>query len=67
MPEFTQLWAFIFIIGVICFAAGFVLAIILARSSKDSRMEEDWEARQKRFSGKQMVSDVEDILGRKVG
>lgn len=40
MPEFIQSWTFIFIIGVICFAAGFVLAIILAASGNASRMEE---------------------------
>ena len=43
MPEFTQSWAFWFLVVVISFAAGFILAIILARSSKDSRMEERME------------------------
>ena len=43
MPEFTQSWAFIFIVGVICFAAGFILAIILAASGRASRMEEKME------------------------
>lgn len=40
MPEFTQSWAFIFIIGIICFAAGFILAAILAASGRGSKMEE---------------------------
>lgn len=40
MPEFTQSWAFWFLVVVISFAAGFVLAIIIAGSSKGSRMEE---------------------------
>ena len=40
MPEFTQSWAFIFIVGVICFAAGFILAIIIAGSGRASRAEE---------------------------
>ena len=43
MPEFTQSWAFIFIVGVIGFAAGFALAIILAASGRASRMEERME------------------------
>ena len=41
MPEFTQSWAFVFIIG--CFvggAIGFLLAIIFAASGMASRMEE---------------------------
>ena len=41
--NFFQSWAFTFIIGVICFAAGFALAIILAASGKASRMEEKIE------------------------
>ena len=40
MPEFTHSWAFWFLVVVISFAAGFILAIILAASSKDSRTEE---------------------------
>ena len=40
MPEFTQSWAFIFIVGVTCFIVGFVLATILAASGKASRAEE---------------------------
>ena len=43
MPEFTQSWAFIFIIGVICFAAGFALAIIIAGGGRRSRAEEKME------------------------
>lgn len=41
MPEFTQSWAFAFIIG--CFIGGcfgFLLAAILAASGRASRMEE---------------------------
>ena len=40
MPEFTQSWAFTFVVGVLCFAAGFALAIIIAGSGRGSRMEE---------------------------
>ena len=40
MPEFTQSWAFWFLIVVVSFAAGFILAAILAGSGKASRMEE---------------------------
>jgi len=43
MPEFTQSWAFIFIVGVIGFVLGFILAIIMAASGKASRMEEKIE------------------------
>ena len=67
MPEFTQSWAFIFIIGVICFAAGFALAIILAGSGKGSRMEEKISAshlyeiieRERKRRGK---PDIEEIV-----
>ena len=80
MPEFTQSWAFTFIIGVISFAAGFALAIIIASGSRRSRAEErisgeaiheaakrEEQRRGDYLSSKQMVFDVEDILGRKVG
>ena len=40
MPEFIQSWAFAFLIIAISFAAGFVLAIIIAGSGRASRMEE---------------------------
>jgi len=40
MPEFTQSWAFTFIVGVVCFVLGFALAIIIAGSGRGSRMEE---------------------------
>ena len=43
MPEFTQSWGFTFIVGVICFAAGSFLAIIIAGSGRGSRMEEKME------------------------
>lgn len=55
-------------------AVGFVLAAILAASGKASRAEERliYEAAKREeqrrgdyLSSKQMVSDVEDILGRK--
>jgi len=81
MPEFTQSWAFWFIIG--CFAVAvivFILWIICAASGRASRMEErisdeaiyEAEERERKrrddyLSSKQMVSDVEDILGRKSG
>jgi len=39
MPEFTQSWAFIFIIGVICFFAGFALAISITASGRRARAE----------------------------
>jgi gas vesicle protein len=81
MIDFFHSWAFAFIIG--CFvggAIGFIGAAILAASGRASRMEEKIEDRlvyeavkreeQRRgdyLSSKQMVSDVEDILGRKIG
>ena len=40
MPEFTSSWAFAFIVGIICFAVGFALAIIMAGGSRRSRAEE---------------------------
>jgi len=43
MPEFTQSWAFWFLVVIISFAAGFLLAAILAGSGKASRMEEKIE------------------------
>ena len=43
MPEFTQSWTFWFLVVVISFAAGFILAIILAGSSRASRIEEKIE------------------------
>jgi len=74
MPIFHS-HAFWFIIG--CFvggAIGFIGAAILAASGRDSRAEETYEAMKRQamrrgdyFSSKQMVSDVEDILGRKSG
>ena len=48
MPEFTQSWAFAFIIG--CFVGGcfgFLGAAILAASGKASRMEEKTEDKMK--------------------
>ena len=38
--NFFQSWAFTFIVGVVCFAAGFALAIIIAGGGKGSKMEE---------------------------
>lgn len=43
MLEFTQSWAFWFLIIAVSFAAGFVLAIIIAGSGRASRMEEKIE------------------------
>jgi len=37
MPEFTESWAFWFLVGIV---VGFILAIILAASGKASRIEE---------------------------
>ncbi len=48
MPEFTQSWAFWFLIGVICFAAGFALAIIIASGSRRSKAYEIIERERKR-------------------
>ena len=81
MPEFFHSQAFAFIIGcVVGGAFGFLLACILAAPGKASRMEERisdeaiheaTKREEKRtgdyLSSKQMVSDVEDILGRKSG
>ena len=39
MLEFTFSW-FTLIVGILCFAAGFALAIIIAGSGRGSRMEE---------------------------
>jgi len=49
MPEFTQSWAFWFLVVIISFAAGFLLAAILVASGKTSRMEEEME--EKRSEG----------------
>jgi len=66
--SFFHSHAFWFIAG--CFVGaiiGLVLAAILAASGRASRAEEEREARGKRFSNDDMTSQVEDILGRKVG
>jgi len=81
MTEFFHSQAFAFILG--CFVGGligFIGAVILAASGKASRMEErisdeaihEATKREEKRTGdylrsKQMVSDVEDIMGRKVG
>jgi len=80
MPEFFHSQAFAFIIGcVVGGAFGFLLACILAAPGKASRMEERIsdeaiheaaEREEKRcgiYLPGDMTSDVEDILGRKVG
>ena len=69
MNNFFQSWAFWFLLG--CFVVAviaFILWVICAAGSKRSRAKEEneKERRQRYFSSKQMVSDVEDILGRKV-
>ena len=78
MTDFFQSWVFAFIIG--CFiggAIGFIGAVILAASGRASRMEERisdeaiHEAaereRKRRGLPEDMTSQVEDILGRKIG
>ena len=81
MIEFFHSHAFYFIIG--CFIGaiiGFFTAALCAASGRASRMEErisdeaiyEAEERERKrrddyLSSKQMVSDVEDILGRKSG
>lgn len=74
MINFFHSWAFAFIIG--CFVGGFIGfigAAILAASGKASRMEDEriFEAarreEQRRGLPDDMTSQVEDILGRKVG
>ena len=56
--------SFWFLIG---FFLGFIGAIIFVAVGRASRAEEERKKRQKYLSSKQMVSDVEDILGRKTG
>ena len=63
MPIFHS-HAFWFLIG---FFIGFVCACIFAAAGRGSRMEEELKRRQRYLASKQMVSDVEDILGRKTG
>ena len=66
--SFFRSWAFAFILG--CFvggAIGFIGAALCAVSGRASRVEEKREDRQKYLRSKQMVSDVEDILGKKIG